>query len=168
MVPGTSPVVIADAGPLIALSLIGRLEVLRQVFGQVWITETVRRELTAGGAFPGQEELVAALEGWLRVAEVDVAGFEAINPDIDPGEASSICLAERCADSLLVIDDRAGRIEAQARGLRFIGLIGVMRRARQIGAIGALRPVLEDLRRANYFLGDALIAEVLRSVGEVP
>lgn len=37
--------IIADAGPLIALSRIGRLALLEQVFGEVWITETVRHEL---------------------------------------------------------------------------------------------------------------------------
>ena len=38
-------VVIADAGPLIALSRIGKLELLQQIFQQVTITNTVRDEM---------------------------------------------------------------------------------------------------------------------------
>ena len=115
---------------------------------------------------PGQAEIAAALEHWLHSAPVDLNNWHTINSDIDPGEASSICLAERYPNSLLVIDDKAGRVEAQARGLRYIGLAGVLRRAKQVGLIDDVRPLLEALRGAGYFLSDAIMREILRSVGE--
>lgn len=158
--------IIADAGPLIALSRIGRLELLEQVFGEVWITETVRHELLSQGDFPGQTEIVAALEHWLHPVSVDLSDWFTLNPDIDPGEASSICLAEHYPNSLLVIDDKAGRQEAQTRGLRYMGLAGVVRRARQIGLIDAVRPLLEALLGVGYFLDKAVIRKILSSVGE--
>jgi predicted nucleic acid-binding protein len=158
--------IIADAGPLIALSRIGRLALLEQVFGEVWITETVRHELLSQGDFPGQTEIAAALEHWLHSVSVDLSDWFTLNPDIDPGEASSICLAEHYPNSLLVIDDKAGRQEAQTRGLRYMGLAGVVRLAKQAGLIDAARPLLEALQGAGYFLGDAVMHKILRSVGE--
>lgn len=166
MVSEQPTLIIADAGPLIVLSRIGQLNLLPQVFGEVWVTEVMRHELLGQGAFPGQAEIAAALEHWLHSAPVDLNNWHTINPDIDPGEASSICLAERYPNSLLVIDDKAGRLEAQARGLRYIGLAGIVRRAKQVGLIDAVRPLLEALRYAGYFLSDALMREILRSVGE--
>jgi uncharacterized protein len=158
--------VIVDAGPLIVLSRIGRLDLLAEVFGDLWITDVVHYELLSQGSFPGQAEIIAALERWLHPAPVELNGWCAINPDIDPGEASSICLAERHPNSLLVIDDKAGRFEAQARGLRYMGLVGVVRRAKQTGLVDVARPLLEALRGAGYFLSDALMRDILRSVGE--
>ena len=166
MVSGQPALIIADAGPLIVLSRIGRLNLLPQVFGEVWVTDVVRHELLGQGAFPGQAEIAAALEHWLHSAPVDLNNWHTINSDIDPGEASSICLAERYPNSLLVIDDKAGRVEAQARGLRYIGLAGVLRRAKQVRLIDDVRPLLEALRGAGYFLSDAIMSEILRSVGE--
>jgi predicted nucleic acid-binding protein len=158
--------IIADVGPLIALSRIDNLNLLQQVFGEVWVTETVWGELLGAGDFPGQAEIIEALGIWLHAVPVDLTGWNASNPDIDPGEASSICLAERHPGSLLVIDDKAGRLEAQARGLRYIGLAGVVRRARQTGIIDAAKPVLLALRKEGYFIDNTIMGMILRSIGE--
>jgi predicted nucleic acid-binding protein len=54
-------VVIADAGPLIAVSRVGVLHLLPSMFGEVWITDAVRKEVCDAGAFPGQDLILAAL-----------------------------------------------------------------------------------------------------------
>ncbi len=83
--------IIADAGPLIVLSRVKKLDLLRQVFGQVCITDTVRDELLAGGVFPGQAEIQAALADWVDVVTVDIGSWEPTNPDLGgttkPGSA---------------------------------------------------------------------------------
>ena len=158
--------IVADAGPLIVLSKLGELALLPRVFGRVSITQVVYAELLPGGSFPGQGAIADALSDWLHVEQVEMQDWSPLNPDIDPGEASSICLAERYADSLLIIDDKAGRQEAAARGLRFIGLVGVLREARMRGFTPQLRPLLDGLRRAGYYLSDELIQRVLTTVGE--
>jgi uncharacterized protein len=158
--------IVADAGPLIVLSKLGEPGLLPRVFGIVCITQVVHAELLAGGSFPGQGAIAEALSGWLHVEQVDMGSWAPLNPDIDPGEASSICLAERHKDSLLIIDDKAGRQEAAARGLRFVGLVGVLREARVCGFIPRLRPLLDSLRGAGYYLSDELTRQVLETVGE--
>ena len=147
--------IVADAGPLIVLSQLGEPGLLPRVFGKVCITQVVH-----AGA------IAEALTGWLHVEPVDMGSWAPLNPDIDPGEASSICLAERHADCLLIIDDKAGRQEASARGLRFVGLVGVLREARVRGFIPRLRPLLDRLRGAGYYLSDDLTRRVLETVGE--
>ena len=61
----------ADAGPLIALASIGAIELLRQLFGRVCITNTIRDEiLPAGCVFPDADLIVRSLSKggskWLR------------------------------------------------------------------------------------------------------
>ncbi len=66
----TQRVVIADAGPLLALARIEALHLLRQFFGRVCITRTVCDEiLPAKAAFADADLLVRMLaEGWrLRI-----------------------------------------------------------------------------------------------------
>jgi len=92
----TQRVVIADAGPLIALARIEALHLLRQLFGRVCVTTTVRDEiLPAEAAFADAETLVRTLaEGWIDVVELAQTDYRPLNPGVDAGEASSIQVAK--------------------------------------------------------------------------
>lgn len=57
-----SSALIADAGPLIALSRIGALDLLQGAFGEAWVTSEVRAEVLPAADYPGKADLVAALE----------------------------------------------------------------------------------------------------------
>lgn len=165
-------VVIADAGPLIALARIDALPLLKAVFGQVCITRTVHDEiLPSSGSFDDASALMQALtDGWIRVVETNWVGWQPLNPGIDAGEASSIhvaCLWQAAGDAvLLVIDDRAGRAEARTRGLALIGTAAVIGLAKTRGFVPAARPLLEQLRRSGYYLGQSVIDAVLAEIGE--
>lgn len=165
-------VVIADAGPLIALARIDSLALLRRLFGRVFITETVRDEiLPAEVTFPDMDLLTRALaETRIEVAVSPDADWKPLNPGIDPGEASAIRAACRWRDAgdavLLLMDDRAGRLEARHQGIAVVGTAAVIGLARTQGWIPAARPLLEKLIRSGYFLGQAVIDAVLAEAGE--
>lgn len=168
----TLRVVIADAGPLIALARIEALYLLRQLFGRVCITTTVRDEiLPAKAAFADNDLLVRALaEGWIDVVEVPQADYRPLNPGVDAGEASSIQVAKHWSEAgaavLLVMDDRAGRLEAKSRGLALIGSAAVIGLAKTEGLVPAARPLLEQMVAAGYFIGPTIVSEVLSDLGE--
>ncbi len=169
---------IANAGPLIGLSRIARLVLLRDVFGQVLITPTVAAELGITepdpnlALFEGQEDLAAALvEGWLRLNEPGrPEAYHPLNPGVDAGEASCIALAhgrrQQGLESLLILDDRAGRAEARRLDLELTGTAAVVAMARLRGLIAAAGPVLQELRGNGYFLSDATVDTVLRALNE--
>jgi uncharacterized protein len=158
--------IVADAGPLIVLSRLGELAFLQRLFGRVCVTQVVHAELFSGGSFRGQAEITGALSNWLDVAHVEMGTWTPRCSDLDLGEASSICLAERHPDSLLIIDDHTGRQEATSRGLRFIGLLAVLLEVKRRGLVPQLRPLLDGLRREGYYLGEPLILRVLAAAGE--
>lgn len=165
-------VVIADAGPLIALARIDALHLLRGLFGRVCITTIVRDEiLPASSTFPDLELLARTLaEGWMEVVEAPSDHWKPLNPSLDAGEASAIrtaCAWRDAGDAvLLVMDDRAGRLEARSHGLTLVGTAAVIGMARTEGLIPAARPVLEQLVKSGYFIGPAVIAAALDEVGE--
>jgi predicted nucleic acid-binding protein len=167
-------VVIADAGPLIALARIDALTLLRGLFGRVFITATVRDELLPDDAtLPDARQMTRTLtEGWIEVVEPPQDDWKPLNPGIDAGEASTIRTARRWRDAgdavllLLLIDDRAGRWEARHQGLAVIGTAAVIGLARTQGLLPAGRPLLERLAQSGYFLGPAVIDAVLAEAGE--
>lgn len=158
--------IIADAGPLIVLSRVGELGLLRQVFGQVCITDAVRDELLAGGSFAGQAEIEAALADWIDVVTVDIGRWEPANPDLGAGEISSLYQALHSPGSLLILDDAAARREADWRGLSYVGLIGVVLEAKRKGFIAQAKPLLRSLQKAGYYLSERLLAKALAAVDE--
>ncbi|MFT4241811.1 MAG: DUF3368 domain-containing protein [Acidovorax sp.] len=165
-------VVIADAGPLIALARIDALALLRGLFGRVCITATVRDEvLPASAAFPDGALLARTLqEGWIEVVDELPGGWKPLNPGVDAGEASAIhtaCVWRDAGDAvLLVMDDRAGRLEARAHGIALVGTAAVIGMAKAEGLVPAARPLLERLPQQGYYLARAVIEAVLADVGE--
>ncbi len=163
-----TPVVIADAGPLIALARIQALNLLPRLFGRVLITPTVREEMLPPGDFPGTAALQAALDaGWLCCQEVSPTAERPLHPGVDPGEASVMALALQYPEALLLLDDRTGRAEARRRGLAFLGTAAVIGMARLRGLIPAARPLLEQFRSIGYFISQEVIDAVLADIGEV-
>jgi len=170
-------IVIADAGPLIALARIGQLELLSRLFGNVNVTSILAAEVLQGGNFPDGAMLSRAFtKNWLQRVNVD-------SPDqlsqakslmnlyqIDPGEASSMVLARQaCANgdqALLVLDDLRGRDAAQHARLPVVGTTGVLLLAKQQGLVSHVKPLLLDLRQNGYFLSQRLIDSALQLAGE--
>ena len=88
-------IVVADTTPLLYLSRIGRLEVVRAVHGRIIIPQTVWNELVvARPAAPGVTDLLAS--GWIGVnGEAEQAGVDPeLTAALDYGEAAAIALAE--------------------------------------------------------------------------
>ena len=161
-------VVIADAGPLIALSRIGKLDLLQQLFQQIIITTTVRDEILENGHCKGKVEVTKAINaGWIKVKSVNMMDWKALNSGVDAGEASSIYLALQMPDTtLLIIDDLAGRAEAKYQKITITGTASVIGMAKIQGYILSAGDVLHSLRETGYYIGDAIVELVLRDIGE--
>ena len=159
-------IVVADATALILSARIGRLELLREVLGEVWIPEAVSQELRVPGK-PGAEALAEALGAWIHVVRVeDRKQVEELPKRLGLGEREAIALAlERGAT--LLSDDRAARREAQRQGLKVTGLLAVLLQAKARGAILEVKPVLDELVAAGFRLAPDLYEAVLREAGEV-
>ena len=184
MRPDQRRVVIADAGPLIGLARIGRLDLLPRLFGTVSVTRWVADEVLNGGEFPDLAALKAAFtEPWLQLADLADTDADAdaeasleecralINlHQIDMGEASALVLAQQLATrgtaALLLIDEHRGRQAAQHCQVAIIGTAGLLVLAKQAGAVDKLRPLLLALRGGGYFLSDRLVEAVLAQSGE--
>lgn len=160
-------IVVADAGPLIAFGLLGRIELLPRIFSKVVVPQTVFEETQFHPALPDARAILASrYAGDFVVDNSPVASPDLPHDnDLDDGEATAIALAASCGYGIL-IDDNHGRAVAATLNLKVIGTVGVLVLARQRGLIPVLRPLLEDLVTAGHYLSATLVQDALRRVRE--
>ena len=162
---------VADATPLIALTRIHRLELLRELYERVLIGSDVKVEtIDAGGATRslGVEQLEAAVDaGWLGVAtttdaENDLARRLSRRSRLHRSEAESVALA-RVRKLRLVADDKEARRMARTLGVPLVGTAGVLLQAylRRSFGLDSLEKALRDLGE-TLWLSPSVVAEVLR------
>jgi len=157
--------VVADAGPLIGLARIDRLDLLRRLFRQVIIPEAVAAELCMDSALSGAKVLSAASrQGWLKTVSVSGVRPELLAV-VDRGEAEAITFAER-KGALLLIDEATGRTAAVRCGVRVFGTGAVLIRAKETGLITEVRSDLNALLAARYRISLPLRKRILRLAGE--
>ncbi len=66
----------------------------------------------------------------------------------------------------LIVDDRQARNTAKRLGMKIIGTVGFLVKAKQLGLIDQLLPILEELENHGFYLSQSLKKEALILVGE--
>jgi predicted nucleic acid-binding protein len=158
-------VVVVNTTPIIALALIEQLDLLPRLYGRVVIPPAVQTEVLQGGAQGiGVTEIQNA--NWIRViALTDPRRADSL-PDLDRGEAQVIALAQELRADLVVIDERLARKYARRLKLKLTGTLGVLLRAKQVGFVQAIKPLVEQLVQGGIRLGEDVIAEALQLAKE--
>lgn len=165
--------VISDSSVLIVFARAERLEVLTQAVGRVAITPDVRDEaIDAARDLPDARALARALDRG-RIVEVPIAlgrvGAVARRyPNLGRGEASVIAAALARQETVVLMDERAARRAAALEGLRPVGSLGVLARARRAGTVRSnadLARILKDLLGAGLWVSPEVIEAFWESVG---
>lgn len=160
-------IVISNTSPIINLAVVGRLGLLRQLYGKVTIPRAVYDEIVLSGAGqPGAVEAQTA--DWIEMKVVsDLARAASLQLELDAGEAEAIALALELGPDLLLLDERKGRAVAAHFGIRCLGLLGILVEAKHRGLVPAVKPILDRLiQGAGFWISQALYDHVLQAVGE--
>ena len=150
--------VISDSSPLIFLSALGLLDILRIEFGEVLIPEAVYREVTANN-LKGSGEVQDA--DWIRVVPIENMGSLYLLPSLDVGEREAIFLASEQNADLLLIDDLAGRRAAMMYEINIMGTLGFLKVMHKKGRVGNLLDVLDDLMEHGFRMDANLYRRML-------
>lgn len=150
--------VISDSSPLIFLSALGLLDILRIEFGEVPIPEAVYREVTANN-LEGSGEVQDA--DWIRVVPIENMGSLFLSPSLDVGEREAIFLASEQNADLLLIDDLAGRRAAMMYEINIMGTLGFLKVMHKKGRVGNLSDVLDDLMEHGFRMDANLYRRML-------
>ena len=160
------PVVVADAGPLIALAGCDCLSLLTQVFNDIHIPQTVLNETTSDTLRPGASRIANFVNAHAKVhADRNDAIFLATASYLDDCEAQAISLAKSLGCGVL-IDERRGRNAALRHGLPLFGVLGVLLQSKRIGSLEAVTPLLQRIQNNGYRISPLLIDAALKMANE--
>lgn len=157
--------IIGDSGPLIALAIIGQLDLLRLLYEQVIIPQMVWDEVTVHG-----QGLAGSLEvsrlTWVEIKTPQIQWLAPLTVLVDKGEAQAIALALSENNSIVLLDDAQARRVAERFGVSRIGTLGVLRKAKKAGYITHIKPYIQQLQQSGIYIKQTLIDAVLKDVGE--
>ena len=146
---------IADTSCLIGLEAIGRLELLKQLYGNVMIPTAVAVEWKPHPP------------GWISIETVRNRSLvRLLGNRLGAGEAETIALAVERGARRIILDDKQARRIAQQYELPLTGTVGVILRAKERGLLSAVKPILGELRQNGFSISDGLLTEALRLAGE--
>ena len=160
-------IVVSDTSPISNLFVIGKLELLRDVYQQIIVPQAVFNELMKLQAFGYDVRQIGDLD-WVAVRQpINLKQVLLLQMSLDAGESEAIVLSQEIHADLLLIDERAGAKKAKELGLKTIGLLGVLVKAKELNLITSLKPILHDLEtKAGFWLSAKLKKEVLDYIGE--
>jgi len=160
-------ITVCNTSPISNLIHIDALPLLGRMFARIIIPPEVAEELDAGAEVLGawREAAGAATIEILPVANTDLV--RELSTTLHAGESAAITLALQVADSVLIIDETDGRKAATRLGLKIVGTVGILLRAKEQQAIERVEPSLQALRtKARFWLSDNLYNHALVLAGE--
>ncbi len=120
---------VSNAGPLMVLSKLNVLHLLKQLYGEVLIPQVVYQETVINGTRLGFTDaytlkLFLTQTHWkiLDLAEIPQS---ILSTHLDQGEKQAIAWA-LSKNALLLMDEEAGRVVARKYGLKVKGSLGVL------------------------------------------
>lgn len=159
-------IVVSDTSPVANLLAVGQLDLLKALYGEVVIPQSVFQEVSDIEAFGVPvEKFIDA--GWIRIeVPEDHAKVLYFKTLLDEGEAEAIALALELKADRLLIDERMGHRVALDAGLTTTGLLGVLLEAKTKGHLSLVKPVLDKLIKVGFWMSKPLYEKVLATAGE--
>ena len=160
-------IVVVNTSPIIYLSSINSLSLLKELFHEIFIPDAVKMEIVSGGKnnFGFQE-----IQGgkWIKTQNIrNELAKKYLQTDIDEGEAEVIILAEELKANTIIMDDRLGRKIARLRGITVIGTLRLLVIAKGKGIITEVKPLLNKLKEAGFWVSDSVYKDILMQSNEI-
>lgn len=160
-------IVVVNTSPIIYLSSINEIGLLKKLFNEVFIPDAVREEIVSGGKDNfGFREIQG--ENWIKVKKIEnKLAKKYLLTDIDSGEAEVIVLAEELKANAVIMDDRLGRKIAHLRGFHVIGTLRLLVLAKDKGLIAGVKPLIEKLKEVGFWISEDVYKDILLQTGEI-
>lgn len=168
---------VCNTSPLIWLSKIGKLGLLKDLFNEIHIPDEVYRETVERGLEEGFVDALIVREaidqGWIKISHLernDITLCQKIMKhafEIHAGEAQAIVLARKVGkDALLLMDESSGRAFAEAWGLKVKGVFYVIMTAlrRELLDKDDAKETVLTLVSKGFRIEPKLLARIIREI----
>ena len=163
--------IISNTSPLITLSMIGKLNLLWELFNEVYIPKAVYNEIMNAeheDDYAKQEIKSAVGSGNISIYNVkDEILTRKILGRMHAGEVETIVGGIELNVSFVLIDERTARNSAKSFLLTPIGTLGVLRIAKRKGKIRKIKPLIDILLKNGYRISKTIYNDVLQKEDEI-
>lgn len=151
--------IVCDSSTIIALERINHLWLLENLAEEILIPHAVSKEIKTKRGIN--------LPACFRIQEAKNKLYIRQNrKDLHIGEVEAIALAKEIKADLIILDDKKARRLAEKEGLKVSGLLAFIIVAKERGIIKRVKPIVDDLKNHNFFVGKDLYDEILKVSGE--
>lgn len=156
--------VVSNTTPIISLLKIGKLDILRKVYGKIIVPKAVYNEINAGKNKSYFIDL-SSLE-WIEIKEIENKKSLHFFLDLDAGEAEVIVLASELDADLVIIDETLGRKFAKNNELKVTGTIGVLLKAKELGIVDNITSLIDLLIDNGIWISAKLRQTIINKAKE--
>lgn len=158
--------VVVNTTPLIALSHVGQLSLLKKLYGEISIPEAVYGEVSVKTESVCKKAVDSSLD-WIRVEKIkNQMAKDMYKTQLHDGEVEVMILSKEIIADVVIIDDANAKKYAKYLKLPVTGTLGVLMRAKQEGYIDKLEPVLRQMVEKGIYLSQELIEFCLKQAEE--
>lgn len=160
------PRVIVNSTPLIVLSNIGKLDLLRKLYKEIYIPQAVFDEVTEKQDSACQE--IKNHTDWIHVCAIkDFSAKRMYQAKLHDGEVEVMILAkENPNDTTVIIDDNAAKKTAKFLGLKVTGTLGIVLKAKQQNLISSVTTIMDKLIQNGFYITPEIYDLVKNEAGE--
>jgi predicted nucleic acid-binding protein len=156
---------VINTSPWIALSICKQTSLLNKLYDEVFIPQTVKAEILAGGtAGVGVKELNSS--SWIKIESVDDAKKVKLLYELERGEAEVIVLAMERSIKQVLIDEKIARLQAKVFDLDVVGTLGLLLKAKKKGLVEKLKPLIDSIVEGGYWIKEDLVEAILKEAEE--
>lgn len=159
--------VVVNTTPLIALSHVGQLDLLKKLYGEIIIPEAVYGELSVKTESVCKKAVDNSLD-WIRVGKIEnQMAKDMYKTQLHDGKVEVMILAKEMTADVVIIDDANAKKYAKYLKLPVTGTLGVLLRAKQQGYIDRLEPILRQMIEKGIYISQSLVEMCLKQAGEI-
>lgn len=158
--------VIVNSTPIILLSNINQLELLKQLYETITIPQAVYDEVTAKPDSACQN--LKNHFDWIKVEKIrNPIQKKMYEAKLHDGEVEVMILAqEELKADLVILDDNSAKKTAKFLELSVTGTLGVLVKAKQLNYIEKVKPLMDALIANGFFVTQNVYSMVLEQAGE--
>lgn len=157
--------VVVNSTPIIALGKCGKLDILKELFGEIIIPDAVYKEICA--KHDVTFEALNDAKDWIHVQSIsDVEDKKMYRARLHDGEVEVMILAQEINADLVLIDDYAARSTAKYLDLPLGGTLGALLVAKRKGIIDSVSATIQEMETHNIYYSESLKELVERKAGE--
>lgn len=158
--------IVVNSSPLIALTCIDKIGLLKDLFHDIYIPQEVYQEIVINGKNILVESSIHKY-GYIVKRVNNQRSIDLLTEILDKGEAEVLTLANELSIKNVLIDELRGRRIAEKQELSVIGSLGILLLAKQKKLIPNLKSCIELMQSNNIRISEKLKIAILTEAREI-